>query len=101
MLFENTEGLTMIQQTDIAGRLRLFRYGLVVITVVTFMISLLAPWASFRNLEIPEASRPAMTEFLMNALIYTVIVAIIMIVVYFAYAEILKRTVGVDKSAGA
>jgi hypothetical protein len=88
----------MINQSDIKGRMSLFRYGLVVITVVTFIVSLLAPWASFRNLDIPDSAKPAITDFLMNALITTVIVAVIMIIVYFVYAQVLQRTVGKTKS---
>lgn len=85
--------MEFIKQSDIQARLRLFRYGLVVITVITFVVSLLAPWAMFRNLEIPDNVRPGMMDFLPNAAIYTVIVAVVMVAVYFAYAEFLKRTV--------
>jgi hypothetical protein len=85
--------VAMLQQSDVVGRLRLFRYGLIVVGVVTFLVSLLAPWAAFRNIDIPEASKPAITDFLGTALLYTVIVTIVLVIVYFAYAEFLKRTV--------
>jgi hypothetical protein len=85
----------MIKQSDIQGRLRLFRYGLVVITVVTFVLGLIYPWVALRSVGGLNASElPPMTAYLPNALIVTVVVAIVMIIIYFVYAEILKRTVG-------
>ena len=78
----------MIQQSDIQGRLNLFRYGLVVMVVVTFLVALLVPFARTRNL--PGAS---ITDWLDIALIATVIVAILGVIIYFAYAKILQRTV--------
>jgi uncharacterized membrane protein len=84
----------MIQQSDVQGRLRLFRYGLIVITVITFILSWLAPWASFRNLGLPADSMPGITEFLGFALITTVIVAVVMVIAYFAYAQALQRMSG-------
>lgn len=83
----------MLQQSDTAGRLRLFRYGLIVVGVVTFLVSLLAPWAAFRNIDMPEELKPAILDFAGTALIITVVVTIVLVVVYFAYAELLKRTV--------
>lgn len=86
----------MIKQHDIAGRLRLFRYGLIVITVTTFVLGLLYPWAAVRQVrDIVDADQlPALTTFLPFAALATVIVGVIMVVIYFAYAEVLKRTVG-------
>jgi len=84
----------MIQMSDVEGRLRLFRYGLIVVTVVAFLVSLLAPWASFRNLGIEGLETPPITQFLGTAVIITVVVAVISVILYFVYAEILKRTVG-------
>jgi nitrate reductase gamma subunit len=85
------EALTanMIKQSDIQGRLRLFRYGLVVITVVTFVLGIVYPWAALRSVGI---SQP-MTSYLSFALIATIVVAIVMVIIYFVYAEILKRTI--------
>ena len=37
----------MLDQDDIKGRLRLFRYGLIVIVVVAFLLSWLMPYAMF------------------------------------------------------
>jgi hypothetical protein len=35
----------MLQQSDVEGRLRLFRYGVIVIVVVTFVVTLIAPYS--------------------------------------------------------
>ena len=84
----------MVQQSDIKGRLNLLRYGLVVLVVVTFLIVLLVPYANLREVGGP------ITEFLEEALIATVIVAILSVIVYFGYAKFLERTVGKDKNSG-
>lgn len=81
----------MIQQTDIASRLRLLRYGLIVLVVVTFLISLLAPVVALRDL---GSAAPPITDFLGNALLFTVIVAALSVGVYFGYRMVLERTVG-------
>ena len=80
----------MIKQSDIEGRLRLFRYGLIVIVVVAFIVSLLAPTFALRGL---GAEAPPLTDFLGNSILITVVVAVIAVVAYFAYRELLKRTV--------
>lgn len=81
----------MLQSSDTAGRLRLFRYGLIVVVVVTFIVSLTAPYAALSGLAGTGASVP-ITEFLDEALIYTVVVAIISVILYFVYASILRRS---------
>lgn len=80
----------MINQSDIPARLRLLRYGLLVLVVITFLISLLAPTFLLRS--VPDA--PPLTEFLGNALLFTVGAAVLAVVVYFVYKMILERTVG-------
>lgn len=87
----------MISQSDIAGRLRLLRYGLVVLVVVTFLISLLAPFFALRGLGYLEAA-PSITDFLGTALLITVVVAVLSVVVYFVYRAVLQRTVGGESS---
>jgi hypothetical protein len=94
----------MIKQTDVKGRLSLLRYGLIV--VVTFLVALLAPytvaasWAAELNTvadaleaaggtDVPRAS-VNLTDFLGQALLYTVIVAVICVVIYFVYARIIS-----------
>jgi uncharacterized protein HemY len=81
----------MIQQSDIKGRLNLLRYGLVVLVVVTFFVALLVPVASLRNIQ--NVTVPPITDFVGTALIATVIVAVLSVVVYFAYSWFLKRSV--------
>lgn len=41
----------MMEENDIRGQLNLLRYELVVLVVVSFLIALLAPFASLRNIE--------------------------------------------------
>lgn len=83
----------MINQSDIQGRLRLLRYGLIVLVVVTFLVSLLAPFVAVRPYADAAGQSVQITDFLGNALIYTVIVAVIAVIIYFVYQNILKRTV--------
>ncbi len=89
----------MIEQSDIQGRLRLFRYGLVVLVVVTFLVSILAPVAATSNIqEGVEVNTPPITDFLGNAILYSVVVGVLAIIVYFIYARVLENTVGDGKS---
>jgi hypothetical protein len=86
----------MLKQSDVQGRLRLFRYGIVVVTVVAFLASYLSPVVltaplGDAGLDYVEALTPA--------LIVTVITAVIGAVAYFAYAQVLKRTGSGDSSA--
>ncbi len=78
----------MIQQSDIPARLRLFRYGLIVVVVVTFMVSLLAPVASLRNTGLAV---PPVTDFLGTAVLFTIVVGIICVVAYIAYSYFLTK----------
>jgi len=81
----------MIQQSDIQGRLNLLRYGLVVLVVVTFFVALLVPFGAFRNIE--GVVLPPITEFIDEALIATVIVAILSVPIYIGYSKFLHQTV--------
>lgn len=81
----------MINQSDIPARLRLFRYGLIVLVVITFLISLLAPAFLLRG---AGDQAPPITDFLGTALLFTVGAAVLAVVVYFVYKMILERTVG-------
>jgi hypothetical protein len=93
----------MIQSVDYEGRLRLFRYGLVVILIVTFLVSLLAPYA----ITAPYASQVVnpvaqqnnvapinigVTTFLSQALIITIIVGVILAVIYYFYRRYLLNS---------
>jgi hypothetical protein len=91
----------MIKSTDIEGRLRLFRYGLIVIVVVTFLISLFAPYVvtsayatELNKVAVAQGSTPisiTIATFLTQALITTAVVAVLMVVVYFVYRMVLTR----------
>jgi hypothetical protein len=82
----------MINQSDFQARLRLFRYGLIVVVIVTFLISLLAPAVSLNVLTTAGLPAPAITDFLGTALLFTVIVAVISIVAYAGYHYILTKS---------
>jgi hypothetical protein len=83
---------TMIAQSDIQGRLRLLRYGLIVLVVVTFFVALLAPYAAVRPYADAAGSAISIGDFLGTALIYTIGVAVFAVVVYLVYMNILQRT---------
>jgi hypothetical protein len=81
----------MLDRSDIQGRLRLFRYGLIVVVVVTFLISLLAPAVSLSFVAAAGISAPPITDFLGTAIMFTVVVAIIAVVAYCAYYYFLTK----------
>lgn len=78
----------MISQSDIEGRLRLLRYGLIVVVIVTLFVSLLAPYVATREMG------TTITDFLGNAVIFTVVVAVISAAIYVGYSNLLKRNSG-------
>jgi hypothetical protein len=82
----------MIDRNDIQARLRLFRYGLMVVVVVTFLISLLAPVAYLSGVRYAGINPPGIGDFLGTALLFTVVVAIIAVVAYAVYHYALTKT---------
>lgn len=82
----------MISQTDLQGRLRLLRYGLVVLVIVTFLVALLAPYAAVRPVKDALGQSVQIADFLGTALLYAVVVAILAVIVYFVYQNILRRS---------
>ena len=86
----------MLKQSDIEGRLRLFRYGLVVMVVVAFLISLVMflviRQALVSNLT-PElaAQVPGLEVYLGILVLVVVIAAVLAVVAYFAYHYALTR----------
>jgi hypothetical protein len=86
----------MITQSDIEGRLRLLRYGMIVLVVVTFLVTLLAPYAFVRQLG--DFAYP-ITDFLGQAVLFSLVVGVIGVAIYFGYASVLKRNNGAS-SAG-
>ena len=81
----------MIKTSDVDGRLRLFRYGLIVVVVVTFLISLLAPVFATRGAANLGVEAPPITSFLGTALLFTVVVGVIAVAAYFVYRSVLTR----------
>jgi hypothetical protein len=77
---------------DIEGRLRLFRYGLIVIVIVAFLVSLLAPYVSLSFVSAIGVSYSLM-DGLTTAIIFTVVVAVLAVIAYFGYRAVLMRTV--------
>lgn len=90
----------MLSQTDLQGRLRLLRYGLIVLVVVTFLIAWLVPYAqvapAIRSLNEANpglnATVPGLFDNLGWALLATIIVAVLAIIIYLVYQNILQRT---------
>lgn len=82
-----------VNQSDVEGRLRLFRYGMVVLVIVAFLVSFASTYAAYSDfLGLPGA--PTVGGLLVDALITTVIVAVIAVAAYFGYSFLLKKTVG-------
>jgi nitrate reductase gamma subunit len=81
----------MLKQSDIQGRLRLFRYGIIVVVVTAFLASFLSPVIITAPL---GASAIGYMDALVPALMVTAIAAVIGVVAYFAYSAVLKRGEG-------
>ncbi len=75
---------------DVEGRLRLFRYGLIVIVIVAFLVSLLAPFVSLSFVNTAGFTYN-LTDGLGTAVLFTVVVAVLSVVAYFAYRAVLTR----------
>ena len=82
----------MINQSDFQARLRLFRYGLIVVVIVTFLISLLAPAVSLNVVTAAGLPAPAITDFLGTAIMFTIVVAVLAVIAYAAYHYVLTKT---------
>ena len=76
---------------NVDERLRLFRYGLIVVVIVAFLVSLLAPYVSLSFLSNVGVSY-GITDGLGTALIFTVAVAVLAVIAYFGYRMFLMRT---------
>jgi hypothetical protein len=74
-------------------RLRLFRYGLIVVVVVTFLVSLLTPFVALSGVAFGGVTPPPITDGLGTAVLFTVVVAVLCVIAYFAYRAILMRSV--------
>lgn len=83
----------MISQSDVQGRLRLLRYGLIVLVIVAFLVALLAPYSATAPVASAAGTTPVqITDFLGNAVLYAVVVAVLAVVVYFVYQMLLNRS---------
>ena len=83
----------MIKQTDVQARLKLLRYGLLVVVIVTFIVAISYPIISLQD-------RSQLGNFLVRSLLYTAVVAVICAVLYFAYRWLLQRTMGQGGEGG-
>ncbi len=92
---EQPSPMQFVSQDDVQGRLRLFRYGIIAITVITFLVTLVAPyaWAS-SFMSTVEDFTVNIADFIVPALIAGVIAAVLGVVSYFVYMTVLKRTMG-------
>jgi ABC-type Fe3+ transport system permease subunit len=86
----------MISQSDIQGRLRLLRYGLIVVVIVAFFVALLVPYAAIvtfwnSNPGVEEiVSPPGILDGLGTAIIATIVTAVICAAIYFGYNRFLN-----------
>ena len=87
--------MNFLSQDDIQGRLRLLRYGLVVIIVTTMITTSIAPFMVVRAV----GANINVTDVVIVSGIITGAVAILMVVTYVAYAYALKRGVDTAESA--
>jgi hypothetical protein len=74
----------MLQQSDIQGRLRLFRYGLVVIVIVSFVVVAFSASILTGFLDTGQV--------LLLSLVTALVTGAVMAVVYFIYKMILERS---------
>jgi hypothetical protein len=84
----------MISQSDVAGRLRLLRYGLVVLVITTFLVSLFVPYVYLSGLGMVSGVEVSITDFLKLSLIVTGAIAVLSVIIYFIYRAILQRSYG-------
>jgi hypothetical protein len=82
----------MTAGSDVQARLRLFRYGLLVVVVVTFLVSLLAPLLYLNGVTSAGIAAPPITDFLGNAVLFTIVVAVAAVVVYALYHYYLTKS---------
>lgn len=102
----------MFKTGDTASRLRLLRYGLIVMVIVAFLVSWLVPYvytnpvASGLNAVAEAVNTPERTDinlftFLPGALLYTLGAAVVAVGVYFAYRWWLTRGIAQTSTSAA
>lgn len=100
-----------MQPLGVTERLRLLRYGLIVVVVVTLMLSVLIPMVSVSAVygplsaeiiaynqanpgsALPVPATPDMMAWLPLSLIITAVVAVVCVGLYFGYKSVLERAV--------
>ncbi|MBK8137478.1 MAG: hypothetical protein IPK52_16955 [Chloroflexi bacterium] len=78
----------MFKPLDVEGRLRFFRYGIVVIVVVTFVVG------SFVPMMFLASSGYGTGQLFVMGLVTALIVGVAMGLVYFGYRYLLMRNAG-------
>lgn len=73
---------------NIEGRLRLLRYGLIVVTITAFLVSFLTHWGVMTR--VPEFAAEGIGASITWSLIVGVVVAVISVAVYFGYSFFLN-----------
>ncbi len=89
-------GSKVLQQSDLEGRLRLFRYGLVVMVVVVFLVSILLflviRQGLVSNLTPDLADQvPGLEVYLGTLVLVTLVAAVVAVIAYFAYHYVLTK----------
>lgn len=77
----------MIKQSDIEARLRLLRYGLLVVVVVAFVVSISYPVVALHD-------KGQVGDFFGRSILYSAVVGVICVAIYFVYSYILQKTMG-------
>ena len=78
----------MIKQSDIQGRLRLFRFGIVAVVVTAFVASMATP--IILTYEFPEEHAISLVEALLPATVIALLAGLIGFMMYFAYSQTLR-----------
>ncbi|PJF40029.1 MAG: hypothetical protein D6737_19080 [Chloroflexi bacterium] len=89
----------MLTRGEVDARLRIVRYGVIVVVVITFVTVLVAPFAFTREYFEGTDLEVSVTDFLTEAILAAIIALVIGIVVYVAYHYALKKQLPVIGSS--
>ena len=84
----------MLKQTDFQGRLRLFRYGVIAVVVITFFATLFFPYNQIRT----ATNAGSIGDFLGQAILATLIALVIGGLAYVGYYYFLTKKFPWDRS---
>ncbi|NDJ60715.1 MAG: hypothetical protein GYB67_06290 [Chloroflexi bacterium] len=105
----------LLKQSDVKGRLNLLRYGLIVVVVMSFILGLLVPFVIAQPYAVeinaladaveaaggnPERANIQITDFVDEAVIVTVVVAVVSVLIYFGYRAWLMNQQGGAAQSG-